>query len=211
MLDIHKASCSSDVCPKSENELLFSSISYLTKEFSQQNLEYLCWELRNKLLNIKISIFSESLITAILFNLIPTKETIFISYDGKISEKINEKIIYYKCDIACIVNNTLFIFESKFRQCRKEQSFDALKCISHRAYVARILNYIKKRFNNKYELDNVIEIGVSYESFPLKVFVSSVCNKIKNLFEYLNQYKTNEFCNVMKKGKRRFGGRKYSI
>ena len=211
MTDIHKASWSSDTCPKPENQALLCSISCLAKEFSQENLEYLCWELRNKLLKIKISIFSESLITAILFNLIPTNETIFISYDGKISEKINEKVIYYKCDIACIVKNTLFIFESKFRQWCKQQSFDALKCISHRAYVTRILNYSKKWLLYDHKIDNVIEIGVSYQTEPFKVHVSSVCNKIELFDEFLDKYKTREFCSVMKKGRRRFGGSKYFI
>ena len=167
-----------------------NSIENLANEFSQKNLDFLCCQIYENLSKVKIEIYSESLITAIFFNLIPVKDTIFISYDSKISEKIQNKNNFYKCDIVYIFKNSLFIIESKFRQYRKQQSMNALKCISYRAYVPRILNHLRMSKYRSIIIENVIQIGVGFQNFPLMVALSSSVNKASDFDQFLHKYQS---------------------
>ena len=199
---VYKSSISSKDVSNHCYDLCTNSVECLASNFSQDNLNFFCYRLFDELSKLKVEIYSESIITALVFNLIPSKETLFISYDSKISEKIRNKNNFFKCDIAFIIKNSLFVIESKFRSYRKEQSMNALRCISYRAYVPRILNFLEKSKHKSITIENVIQIGVGYQNFPLKVSLSSSFDKRIEFDNYLHSYKREEFMNQMKKRKR---------
>ena len=199
---VYKSTISSIDASDYSFDLDKNSVECLAKNFSQENLDFLCYQLFEKLSKINIGVHSESIITAIFFNLIPAEGTLFVSYDSKITEKIDNKNNFFKCDIACVIKNSLIVIESKFRQHRNQQSTNALKCISYRAYVPRILNFLAKSKYRSIEIKNVIQLGVGYQNFPLKVSLSSTKGRPSDFKSYLSLYKSKEFVDQMRIRKR---------
>ena len=70
------------------------------------------------------------------------------------------------------------------------------------SYVPRILNFLEKSKHKSITIENVIQIGVGYQNFPLKVSLSSSFDKRIEFDNYLHSYKREEFMNQMKKRKR---------
>ena len=132
--------------------------------------------LANKLSSIKILIYSEYIISVILFSSIVDfgesiqwKDLKLISIDSKMEDLISLaqnkiKIKNFRCDLILIFKSTLFIIEYKYRYDRKNtQVKNALECIKKKNYSSKVLKYLRCNKEELFhEISNIALIGIGF-------------------------------------------------
>ena len=151
-------------------------IAKFFENLSDDTCKSLAEWLANKLSSIKILIYSEYIISAILFpsivdfgESIQWKDLKLISIDSKMEDLISLaqnkiKIKNFRCDLILIFKSTLFIIEYKYRYDRKNtQVKNALECIKKKNYSSKVLKYLRSNKEELFhEISNIALIGIGF-------------------------------------------------
>ena len=168
-------------------------------------IDNFCFSLLHDIKNGNFIWPNEDCLSMILaVKIMQTMQPSFIAVNKKITESICGKDLTCKPDLFFCFQETIYVFELKYRPDRNEEDLNALNCLDYKQYPARIINFIRK--NNSSLLNSVIrviEVGLAMEDDPeAKITVSARHLLLKDID--LDRYKTANFYTAMKRNKKRF-------